>query len=449
MTSRHACSLAILMMVTSTTASSAQSLSVYIKCNMCTGRTIGASRTGGKGTGDASLPRCADLCLQTAGCEFISFFDGWCNRYSKCTPRQQLTPDDVYDTPDPRYTAYRVEASAATTTAPKAPVLFKVTGTMGNTRSMARAYDVEAVQHSNDTNQWIFAVHDAEYTKMVGVTIVDGMEAGSRTARYVSYKAPLNADSITSAWDSGSDYIYVDSIEVHGYNLASITVVSGPSVYNYCGLPSNWWTSTAPWVDGGEEQCFPNLRATREAVCTEGDINSDECTQAKNATRNAMEEKSALGDATRSLKKAKDAACRGKKKSTNENECHEATMLWEAADNKWVALKKAAKCPTTELVGEGWCQNKDGKDDYDGNTVRGSRDECIDMLEKAPTAVGMYYYKPDSKCRVLYDKNELGNIKNSNEDENYECYKRRYWATQRNVPSGSRRLRRLRGNVDL
>jgi len=83
------------------------------------------------------------------------------------------------------------------------------------------------------------------------------------------------------------------------------------------------------------------------------------------------------------------------------------------------------KRPTTKLLGEGWCLNSHGDDNYAGITTPSStphtREECIQMLEDAPRAVGMYYYKPTSRCRVLYE-NSMGEITQANGNEKYECH---------------------------
>ncbi|CAK0895674.1 unnamed protein product [Prorocentrum cordatum] len=61
-----------------------------------------------------------------------------------------------------------------------------VTGQVGPSSAMLSQYNnVRAVLHRSDFTLWIFAVYHGGYTKMVGVTIVNGVETGSRSARYV------------------------------------------------------------------------------------------------------------------------------------------------------------------------------------------------------------------------------------------------------------------------
>ena len=102
-----------------------------------------------------------------------------------------------------------------------------MTGQVGPSGKMSGQYNgVIAVPHTSDSTLWIFAVHAGDYTKMVGVTIVNGVETGSRSARYVLGHHSLTSASVSSLWNSGSYQAYSCGA---GYCLHSISIVSSVS----------------------------------------------------------------------------------------------------------------------------------------------------------------------------------------------------------------------------
>lgn len=89
------------------------------------------------------------------------------------------------------------------------------------------------------------------------------------------------------------------------------------------------------------------------------------------------------------------------------------------------------------VEGKGYCLNSEGEATYAGTTtskhVVTTESTCFQMFEDAVEAVGMYYYHPDSRCRVLYDRASIGEITQSSGHEDYTCYKR-------STPADNRRL---------
>merc|ERR1719356_165857 len=90
---------------------------------------------------------------------------------------------------------------------------------------------VTAVQHTSDDTLWILAVHDHHLTKMVGVTIVNGVDTGLRAARYMSERVDLTAASVSSAWDTAETYGFIMAYSCgDGYCVHSVSVVqTGPA----------------------------------------------------------------------------------------------------------------------------------------------------------------------------------------------------------------------------
>jgi len=90
-----------------------------------------------------------------------------------------------------------------------------------------------------------------------------------------------------------------------------------------------------------------------------------------------------------------------------------------------------------KVEGKGYCLNSKGEANYFGTTtskhVVTTESTCFQMFEDAPEAVGMYYYYPNSRCRVLYDHSSIGEITQSSGHEDYTCYKR-------STPADNRRL---------
>merc|ERR1712046_370635 len=120
--------------------------------------------------------------------------------------------------------------------------------------------------------------------------------------------------------------------------------------------------------------------------------------QAEEAHNREIQRIRKLSKDFRHARDAKRASC---KKGAQSHQCeYDKGKLTIAREDRKVA-RKDAKCPTIKKMETEKCQRKRGKGNF-GET--GEKDECINMLEDAPTALGMYY--KDSTCGVVYEKSQ-------------------------------------------
>merc|ERR1712070_175350 len=106
------------------------------------------------------------------------------------------------------------------------------------------------------------------------------------------------------------------------------------SAYNYCKLDSNWWISAAPWPlfqyhCDSREQCFPNLKGTKEAACTEGgDSVSKACKQATRAHNRAKRRISVVNKKVLEARNNKYWRC---KEDRHSSQCNTAKAMLTVA----------------------------------------------------------------------------------------------------------------------